>query len=140
MFDPPRGNMPEAVAIEFNAIRLALGDLYSVWTMYAELFGNKDYGALIEEHATAPFQIVRHALRSDILISFGRLFDRPTTSVKGRSLPNLSFPHLLELLKGNCQDIAVHDNLSSMVEEAEISYKPLDAWRNKRVGHADRSH
>jgi hypothetical protein len=139
MFDPPVGKIPEPIFREFNAIRLDVCDLYSMWRMYAELFGNKDYAAVIDEWAPAPFLLIHHSMRSAIVLSLGRLLDPATTKRKGKDLQNLSFAHLVEVVKAH-SDLAFHSKLSEMLKDAETDYSPLGTWRDKRFGHADRDH
>jgi hypothetical protein len=137
MSDPFAGKMPAEVAPEFNALRPAVGDLYSTWRMYTELFGNKEYAALINDSDSAAFLILHRALRGDILMAFGRLLDPPDS--KGGKVRNLSLPHLVRIIQPHC-DPAFNGRLEEMLKTAEKQCEPLRKWRDKRFGHADRDH
>src|SRR5437899_2864760 len=112
------GHMPAAAAREYDAILPAVCDLHSTWRFYAELFGNKEYAALIDERAPAPFLLVHHALRSAILMAFGRVLDPAQTAIKGGKIPNLSLAHLVEVLEPHCEP-AFHARLEAMLDAAK---------------------
>jgi hypothetical protein len=132
---PFAGKIPSEIVADYNAIKGALGDLLSTWRMYKELFGNSDYQAIIDEHAALPFNFIHRALRSDILMAFGRLLDR--AELNGDK--NLSLSLLVGLLRPHCETTFL-TRLDTMLNTAKEHFKPLRTWRHKVFAHADRDH
>jgi AbiU2 len=133
-------DLPKAVLPEFNALRKEVADLTLVWRLYADLFGNKDYQALIDRGDVRPtFLLIHLAMRSSIVMSFGRLLDPPTARIKG-SPANLSLEHLVVLLGAAGTHADLCDNLRKMLTEMRQHCMTLDLWRDKHFGHADKNH
>jgi len=133
MSDKTECTMPEDVAHEFAAIRSALCELHCVWRLYSELYGNPQYGELMDEADLGAFWLIHKALRHELLMGIGRLLD---PAENGR-FSNLSIEHLLNIIDPHCP-AAFNTTLRKTFDLAKAHCAPLLEWRNKRVGHADR--
>jgi hypothetical protein len=133
--------MPPTIAAEWEAVRDAAGHLHAVWTLYKDLFGNKGYRRLVEKaELEGPFTLIWFALRTEILMGFGRLLDPYESGPRNNPHKNVSLDRLLRSVSRHCKTNA-HDKLRKAFEEFRDYCEPLDKlWRNKRAAHMDLEH
>ncbi len=137
MPDKPEGQMPETVAVEWNAIWPAVCDLHAMWELYAGLYGNKGHARMMNDTLPGVFALIHRALRNEILMGVGRLLDPAESRIKEEVFPNLSLARLLVIVRPHCPP-DVNSRLGKMLKDAKTHCEQLLVWRHKRVGHADR--
>jgi hypothetical protein len=133
--------MPQAISAEWEAIRDAACHLHDVWTLYKDLFGNEEYRRLVKRaRLEGPFTLIWFALRTEILMGFGRLLDPCESGPLNNPHRNVSLERLLESVSPYCSPNA-HDKLRKAFGVLRDYCSPLDKlWRNKRAAHADLDH
>jgi hypothetical protein len=131
------GNMPPEVTEEWNPIWSAVVDLHWLWTFHSGLWGNPQHVKLMQEILPGPLALVRQAFLFSITMGIGRLLDREEKNVKKAVRVNLSLKRLVKLVAQHCSD-TLKGKLPGMLADLEIVCRPIDIWRDKRVGHADK--
>jgi hypothetical protein len=121
--------LPDDVRPIYQNLCGDLVSLHSKWHLYLDLFSDAETIELLNDAGPATFQMIEESLRSDIIMSIGRLHD-PAESGKDRE--NLSFAVLVKHLPAD-------QVLSQLLGDFKTSCKPIEKHRNKRVAHNDLS-
>jgi hypothetical protein len=132
------GKMPENVVLAWNPIISSVCEIDWSWQFHRDIWANKQSVALLDKIMHGPLILIRRAFLTSITMGIGRLLDHPTARVGRETKENLSFAHLLEIMKGHCNDDTINESLSSKLEDIETHCKLIDIWRNKHFGHADK--
>jgi hypothetical protein len=127
--------MPENVTSEFRAIRQAVLLLFAQWKLYSDL-SKPEHRELMRHTSPDAFGLIMIALRNEITMAHGRLFDPAQSRVGKERRDNLCLARLLELVRPHCP-LRVNSSLEEKFREAKAHCRPMLAWRNKSVGHSD---
>jgi hypothetical protein len=137
MSENPAGGMPQDVLKEWDAIRSAACELHWFWRFHSELGGNPEHVVLMQEILPGPFALIRRAFLSSIVMGIGRLLDKDESRVGGRIRPNLSLARLLKIIEPHIR-ADLKSGLARMLNDLQTLCEPIDLWRDKRFGHADK--
>jgi hypothetical protein len=132
------GKMPKDLVTAWDPILSSVCEILWSWLFHRDIWTNKQYVALLEKIIPGPFLLIRRAFLTSITMGIGRLLDNPATRVGGVIKENLSFAHLLEIVKLHCNDDSINASLSTTLKDIEADCEPIDIWRNKHFGHADK--
>jgi hypothetical protein len=127
--------LPGNVASEFRAIHQAVLLLFAQWKLYSDL-SKPEHRVLMRHTSPDAFSLIMFALRNEITMAHGRLFDPAKSQVGKERRDNLCLARLLELIRPHCQ-VGVSSILEVKLREAKAHCRPMLAWRNKSVGHSD---
>jgi len=122
-YDP---KLPDNIREVFMWLCQDVAALRNKWSLYLELFGDKENTELLSELARASFQIIEESLRDDMTMAICRLSDPPQSMRKD----NLSLTTLVHRL-------GEPDNATELLKDFLEACEPVRQYRNKRVGHND---
>jgi hypothetical protein len=118
--------LPESDREIFGHLCNDLAWLNAKWRLYQDLFSEKENTDLLSNCAPGAFQIIEEALRNDLTMAMCRFSD--PSQLGGRQ--NLSLARVAERFEHV-------PGLKALREEFHQACKPVQAVRNKRVGHND---
>lgn len=118
--------LPPEIREIFMWLSQDVASLQGKWTFYLGLFGEEAHTILLSSLARAAFNIIEESLRNDMTLAICRLSDPSQTFRKD----NLSMATLVELS-------AEIPYLEEILVEFQDACKPVQKYRNKRVGHND---
>lgn len=103
-----------------------IASLQTKWNLYLGLFSSQENAALLSDLAQSSFQIIEESLRNDMTMAICRLSD--PAQLMGKD--NLS----LKALAQRCGEV---DSVPELLKDFLDACKPVQQYRNKRVGHND---
>jgi hypothetical protein len=125
--------LPEEIAVVFEALKSELIWLHGRWIIFEQLYGaSPERVEMLNQIASTYFFVTQEVLLNDILISIGRLTDKPRLGKND----NLSIGQIASRL-----DNIKYPELTTRLEEhmnyIETLCKPIRAHRNKKLAHRD---
>lgn len=121
-----QAELPETDREVFGRLCNDLAWLNAKWRLYQDLFSEKENTDLLSNCAPGAFQIIEEALRNDMTMAMCRLSD--PSQLGGKQ--NLSLARVAERFDHV-------SGLKELREEFNQACKPIQAVRNKRIGHND---
>src|SRR5262249_53865715 len=118
--------LPEDIRGVFLDLCQDVASLHAKWQLYLDLFHNKEDTAILSDLARGSFQLIEEALRSDMIMAICRLSD----PVRSCGKDNLS----IAVLEPRFGSVPGFDTL---LQQFLDECKPVQQYRNKRVGHND---
>jgi hypothetical protein len=125
--------LPEEIAAVFEALKSEIIWLHGRWIIFEQLYGTSPESVeMLNQIAATYFYVTQEILLNDILISIGRLTDKPRF---GRS-ENLSIGQIVSRI-----DKKKYPELAARLEERlnaiETLCESIRIHRNKKLAHRD---
>jgi hypothetical protein len=99
--------------------------------MVLKIYGTEEKTKLLDEVARFSFQIIQDSMLRDMTMAICRLSDPVQSRPKTRpDEKNLSLAYLVSI----CPEIG---GLETLLQEFKTECEPIQAFRNKQVGHKD---
>jgi hypothetical protein len=129
-FDYPK--LPECIRKDFSKLAAEVADLSLKLRIYRQLF-TPETSDLLANVGLDCFTAIEESLRSDMIMTFGRLNDSPRWHTKD----NISLARLVETLEAGDPDRP--QGLPEQLEAIRVHCgERLEKLRNKTTGHCDR--
>jgi hypothetical protein len=117
---------PEEVRVAFDQLRDDVAMLRYKWSLYLELYSERETAALLSEIAPAFFQTIAESLRNDMIMTICRLSD-PSRTLGGDVLS-------LATLVGQCDRVP---NIAARLTAFQAAAGGVRRLRNRRLVHND---
>lgn len=125
--------LPEEIADQFEAAKQQLITASAKWQLVEQLFAKSQVRSdFLGRTGSGFFALIRDSVVTDVMISLGRLLDRP--HLKGND--NLTLERLMTAVSelGN-EELA--PKLADHLQNAKTAYEATRLYRNKRLAHND---
>jgi len=127
-------DFPEPIQDIFEGLWQEVVSLHAQWKLYLDLYGDPEKIDLLNETVPSVFQVIEESVRTNMIVSFGRLTDASSTGKKS----NLSLDRLVKLLSEQaiCEGGFVRSAEKQLLD-IKAQCEPLTRHRNLRVAHKD---
>lgn len=125
--------MPEDLQKSFFFMLNEASDAAAKWKLVMQLFGKSEARCtLLSQTGAVFFALTRDALITDVLLTLGRLLDKPQQG----SNNNLCLEYLLNSIRER-NDNELASELEAVLNDARHSEAKARKHRNKRIAHND---
>jgi len=115
-----------------NALEQQVVWIIYKWTIYVELFSDKETVDLLNTASPPTFRTVQDALFADTVMTLARMSDPPKSAGKD----NLSFQRLKKIV-GKDFPGPISKSCSALVDAFVDECEPLRDFRNRQLAHSD---
>lgn len=125
--------LPEVIADQFEAAKEQLITASAKWQLVEQLFAKSQVRSdFLRRTGSGFFALIKDSVVADVMISLGRLLDKP--HLKGNE--NLTLERIMISVSelGN-EELAL--KLADHLENAKAAYEATRLYRNKRLAHND---
>jgi hypothetical protein len=129
---PFHADVPEPIRDQFEDLWEDVASLHYKWKLYVDIFGDEEHIKVINATVPSAFQLIEESLRSDMIMSIGRLMDPAKTGPNA----NMSIERFIQSL-ADYTEPAFLTSVEARFQVARDHCSALLNWRNKRIGHND---
>jgi hypothetical protein len=125
--------LPEEVADQFEAAKQQLITASAKWQLVEQLFAKSQVRSdFLRRTGSGFFALIRDSVITDVMISLGRLLDKPR--LNGND--NLTLERLMTSVS-ELGDQELAPKLADHLQNAKAAYNATRLYRNKRLAHND---